>query len=111
MLVRNPVSIAGNFKALFRSPLFAAEWGAIQVEEHSSGRAALGALAIPPKLHEVQSDVAPWPDAPPEDAPLCEGSRWKSYALVTTTPVVDPFERTYRRPICGREQHVERQRS
>jgi hypothetical protein len=47
MLVRNPVSIISNFKALVRPPLFAAEFGAIRLDAPSRSRAVAGALAGP----------------------------------------------------------------
>ena len=51
MLIRNPISIIGNFKALSKPPLFAAEWGAISVEDQTRRRAVTGALLGPnPRL-------------------------------------------------------------
>jgi DNA-directed RNA polymerase subunit RPC12/RpoP len=119
--VRNPISIVGNFKALARPPLFAEEWGAIAVADQSRKRAVAGALLGPrPRIFERSDDGGDleaepdwvrrpeddWPQARPEDAPLCAGSPRKAHPPVTTFPVADPNEPTYRCPTCGREQRL-----
>ncbi len=40
--IRNPVSIIGNFKALWQPPLLASEWGAIPVEDLTRGKTVTG---------------------------------------------------------------------
>ncbi len=111
-LVRNPISIAGNVRALSHPPLFASEWGAIRVQSRGRGREATGALLGPrptlpgsdrPPSWLYVTDEDTWPEASVEDAPLCAGSSRKPHDPVATAPVADPLEATYRCPTCGRE--------
>jgi hypothetical protein len=65
LLVRNPISIIGNFKSLVRAPLFAAEYGAIQLDDQSRSRALAGALFTPTVFaHARASDSEVLDEAP-----------------------------------------------